>query len=212
MLASRLVTPHRAGQPAVILDRHPFLPANRRGSVFISHILLLDGSKRAMINDADLKQLTAGRWLIAADGAFFAPGRARASRSCWRGSGCREARSRRAWRNCRRRAGSARNPGHGHPLRPEYVLTARGEPIAAFAVRVMAQRGAARPGAGPAAALVAADRRAAEPRQRPLLRAPRVATAGHSARPLADAQADARDSSWSTGRSRTNSRRSRSTA
>jgi len=33
-----------------------------------------------------------------------------------------------------------RNPGHGHPLRPEYLLTETGAPIAAFAERVMAQR------------------------------------------------------------------------
>ena len=33
-----------------------------------------------------------------------------------------------------------RNPGHGHPLRPEYLLTEAGAPIAAFAERVMAQR------------------------------------------------------------------------
>lgn len=34
----------------------------------------------------------------------------------------------------------ARNPGHGHPLRPEYVLTPAGEPIAAFCAQVMTQR------------------------------------------------------------------------
>lgn len=31
----------------------------------------------------------------------------------------------------------ARNPGHGHPLRPEYVLTARGERIAAESARIV---------------------------------------------------------------------------
>lgn len=34
----------------------------------------------------------------------------------------------------------ARNSGHGHPLRPEYVLTAKGEPVAAFCAQVMTQR------------------------------------------------------------------------
>lgn len=33
-----------------------------------------------------------------------------------------------------------RNPGHGHPLRPEYLLTAAGCPIAAAAARAMAER------------------------------------------------------------------------
>lgn len=32
---------------------------------------------------------------------------------------------------------AARNPGHGHPLRPEYVLTARGERVATAAQRVV---------------------------------------------------------------------------
>jgi DNA-binding HxlR family transcriptional regulator len=34
----------------------------------------------------------------------------------------------------------ARNPGHGHPLRPEYVLTGSGIPLAAWCERVMEQR------------------------------------------------------------------------
>ena len=34
-----------------------------------------------------------------------------------------------------------RNPGHGHPLRPEYLLTETGRPIAAGCVRLMAARG-----------------------------------------------------------------------
>jgi DNA-binding HxlR family transcriptional regulator len=33
-----------------------------------------------------------------------------------------------------------RNPGHGHPLRPEYLLTESGRPIAAWCERVMEQR------------------------------------------------------------------------
>lgn len=32
------------------------------------------------------------------------------------------------------------NPGHGHPLRPEYVLTAAGESVGAACERIMAQR------------------------------------------------------------------------
>jgi DNA-binding HxlR family transcriptional regulator len=33
-----------------------------------------------------------------------------------------------------------RNPGHGHPLRPEYVLTAAGRPVGAWCERVIAER------------------------------------------------------------------------
>ena len=33
-----------------------------------------------------------------------------------------------------------RNPGHGHPLRPEYVLTDAGRPLATLAARVTAVR------------------------------------------------------------------------
>jgi DNA-binding HxlR family transcriptional regulator len=34
----------------------------------------------------------------------------------------------------------ARNPGHGHPLRPEYVLTAKGEVAGGWSEQVMAAR------------------------------------------------------------------------
>ncbi len=34
-----------------------------------------------------------------------------------------------------------RNPGHGHPLRPEFRLTARGVPVAALAHRVLSVSG-----------------------------------------------------------------------
>jgi len=33
-----------------------------------------------------------------------------------------------------------RNPGHGHPLRPEYILTPVGEPVGAACVRIVAAR------------------------------------------------------------------------
>lgn len=34
----------------------------------------------------------------------------------------------------------ARNPGHGHPLRPEYLLTGPGQRVAAWSQRMMEQR------------------------------------------------------------------------
>lgn len=33
-----------------------------------------------------------------------------------------------------------RNPGHGHPLRPDYILTEAGRPVAAWCERVMEER------------------------------------------------------------------------
>jgi DNA-binding HxlR family transcriptional regulator len=33
-----------------------------------------------------------------------------------------------------------RNPGHGHPLRPEYILTATGETVAAWCANIMEKR------------------------------------------------------------------------
>lgn len=92
-----------------------------------------------MIDDADLLRLTAGRWLAplmahvgAADGSRFAVMLARLglSRSALAAS----------LRQLEAAGWLVRNPGHGHPLRPEYVLTPAGVPIAAFCRRLMAQR------------------------------------------------------------------------
>jgi DNA-binding HxlR family transcriptional regulator len=92
-----------------------------------------------MIADADLRMLVAGRWLVplmahvgAEEGSRFAVMLARIglSRSALAASLAylQEA----GWLR--------RNSGHGHPLRPEYILTPAGEPIAAFCMKVMAQR------------------------------------------------------------------------
>jgi DNA-binding HxlR family transcriptional regulator len=92
-----------------------------------------------VISAADLKALTAGRWLLpitahvgAADGSRFAAMLASLglSRSMLAASLAQLIEA--GW--------LARNPGHGHPLRPEYVLTAAGRPIADFAGRVMKAR------------------------------------------------------------------------
>jgi DNA-binding HxlR family transcriptional regulator len=92
-----------------------------------------------MIDDADLMRLTAGRWLVpllahvgAEDGSRFAVilARLQLSRSTLAASLVQLQAA--GW--------LARNPGHGHPLRPEYVLTPAGAPVAAFCIKVMAQR------------------------------------------------------------------------
>ncbi|HTU10273.1 MAG TPA: helix-turn-helix domain-containing protein [Allosphingosinicella sp.] len=93
-----------------------------------------------MISDAQLRTLMAGRWLLpllahvagTGGGSRFAAMLAAtgASRSALAASLAALAEA--GW--------LARNPGHGHPLRPEYVLTPAGEPVAAFSAQVMAQR------------------------------------------------------------------------
>lgn len=94
---------------------------------------------RGMIGEAELRRLTAGRWLVPIlaqvgeeKGSRFAGLLARLglSRSVLAASlaALQEA----GW--------LIRNPGHGHPLRPEYVLTGKGEPVAAFCQKLMTQR------------------------------------------------------------------------
>lgn len=87
-----------------------------------------------MISDADLKRLTQGRWLLPLmalvgerQGARFAEmlslGMSRSMLSA-----SLDQLIEAGWLK--------RNPGHGHPLRPEYVPTDAGRPIADFAARV----------------------------------------------------------------------------
>ena len=92
-----------------------------------------------MIGAEDLRRLTAGRWLVPllahlADeqGSRFAVmlKRLGLSRSVLAAS----------LATLQAAGWLVRNPGHGHPLRPEYVLTPAGEPVAAFCQGVMAQR------------------------------------------------------------------------
>jgi DNA-binding HxlR family transcriptional regulator len=93
-----------------------------------------------VIDEPDLRILMSGRWLLplmahvagAGGGSRFAVMLAAtgASRSALAASLTALAEA--GW--------LARNPGHGHPLRPEYVLTPAGEPVAAFCAQVMAGR------------------------------------------------------------------------
>lgn len=92
-----------------------------------------------MISESDLRRLTAGRWLLpvmahigTSDGSRFAALLASLglSRSVLAASLAQLIAA--GW--------LARNPGHGHPLRPEYVLTEDGGPIAACAGRIVVAR------------------------------------------------------------------------
>jgi DNA-binding HxlR family transcriptional regulator len=92
-----------------------------------------------MIADTELRTLMAGRWLLPVMAHVAGTGGARfaamlaatgASRSALAASLTALAEA--GW--------LVRNPGHGHPLRPEYLLTKAGEPVATFAAQVMVQR------------------------------------------------------------------------
>ena len=92
-----------------------------------------------MIPPDDLMWLSGSRWfvpllgLISRDeGARFAMLAARLGISRSMLSGALDRLLARGW--------LMRNPGHGHPLRPEYVLTEAGRPVGAWCERVMAER------------------------------------------------------------------------
>lgn len=92
-----------------------------------------------MIGEAELRRLTAGRWLVP---ILAQVGEERGSR--FAGLLARLGLSRSVLAASLAALQDAgwliRNPGHGHPLRPEYVLTKTGASVAAFCQEVMAQR------------------------------------------------------------------------
>lgn len=93
-----------------------------------------------MIARSDLQALCASRWFIPLLAAMDELGGGARFSVLARLLGisrsalvrCLEALETRGWLE--------RNPGHGHPLRPEYLLTREGRPIAAWCFRVMKQR------------------------------------------------------------------------
>jgi len=92
-----------------------------------------------MIDEADLRMLGAGRWLAPLMAHFGAEGGARFAVLLARIGLSRSALAA-SLTQLQAADWLTRNRGHGHPLRPEYLLTAKGAPIAAFAARLMAQR------------------------------------------------------------------------
>lgn len=92
-----------------------------------------------MIGDADLRLLTAGRWLVPLMAMLDDEGGGRFAAMLAR-LGLPRSTLTAALAQLQAVGWLARNPGHGHPLRPEYVLTGAGVPIAAFCARVMAGR------------------------------------------------------------------------
>lgn len=87
----------------------------------------------------DLVRLSAGRWLIPLlalagerDGLRFT--------EAVRRLGLARGVARSSFHTLIEGGWLSRNPGHGHPLRPEYVLTARGEERARWCARVVRAR------------------------------------------------------------------------
>lgn len=92
-----------------------------------------------MIADAELRILISGRWLVplmahvaAAEGSRFA--------AMLAGLGLSRSALAASLDQLQQAGWLRRNPGHGHPLRPEYILTAAGAPVAAFCMKVMTER------------------------------------------------------------------------
>lgn len=92
-----------------------------------------------MIRDPDLRRLGAGRWLMPLMGRLDEEGGARFA-ALLAALGLSRSALAASLQQLIDAGWLRRNSGHGHPLRPEYVLTPAGEPIAAFCRRVMAQR------------------------------------------------------------------------
>ncbi len=92
-----------------------------------------------MIADADLLALSAGRWLAPLMALLDEEGGARFARMLGRLGLSRSALAA-SLAQLQAAGWVMRNPGHGHPLRPEYVLTEKGLPIGGFARRLMAER------------------------------------------------------------------------
>lgn len=92
-----------------------------------------------MIAQTDLVRLSASRWFIPVLAAMDESGEARFGVLVRRLGISRSALSR-----CLDSLGTlgwlCRNPGHGHPLRPEYLLTREGRPLAAWSARIMRER------------------------------------------------------------------------
>ena len=92
-----------------------------------------------MLPEEDLRSLIGSRWFVPLlalagreEGVRFASLVARLGISRSMLAGVLDQLLRKGW--------LMRNPGHGHPLRPEYVLTEAGRPVAAWCERVMEER------------------------------------------------------------------------
>ncbi|MGZ8997286.1 MAG: winged helix-turn-helix transcriptional regulator [Allosphingosinicella sp.] len=92
-----------------------------------------------MIAPTDLVQLSASRWFMPVLAVMDETGEARFGVLVRRLNISRSALSR-CLDSLQTLGWLGRNPGHGHPLRPEYLLTQAGRPLAAWSARVMRER------------------------------------------------------------------------
>lgn len=92
-----------------------------------------------MVSDEDVALLTAGRWLVPLLAEMGAEDSARLAVLLRRLGLSRSALSR-SIGELEARGWLSRNPGHGHPLRPEYLLTERGRAVAIWCEGVVATR------------------------------------------------------------------------
>jgi DNA-binding HxlR family transcriptional regulator len=93
-----------------------------------------------MIADAELRRLTAGRWLVPLLAHVAAAGGGARFAAMAAGLGVSRSALAASLTALQEAGWLARNAGHGHPLRAEYVLTDAGQPVAAFCTQLMAQR------------------------------------------------------------------------
>jgi DNA-binding HxlR family transcriptional regulator len=93
-----------------------------------------------MLSPAELQALSASRWAVPVLAFMNREGGARFAVLARR-LGVAPSALRRALERLEQAGWLYRNPGHGHPLRPEYLLTDAGRPVAAWCEGVMEARG-----------------------------------------------------------------------
>jgi DNA-binding HxlR family transcriptional regulator len=92
-----------------------------------------------MLSAVELRELSASRWSVPVLAFMSREGGARFA-ALARQLGIAPSALGRALARLEEAGWLGRNPGHGHPLRPEYVLTRAGRPVAAWCESVMATR------------------------------------------------------------------------
>jgi DNA-binding HxlR family transcriptional regulator len=93
-----------------------------------------------MIDEHELRRLTSGRWLVPLMAHLDAGGGGSRFAAMVAQVGLSRSALAASLGQLQEAGWLARNAGHGHPLRPEYVLTTSGATVAAFCRKLMEQR------------------------------------------------------------------------